>query len=387
MSEDLDQTGTDDRQGGLPTVSNLGLDLDDRRRQRSRRGLSFVAVLVALAVLVGGGYVLYSVGLSSLRSALAPPPDYRGRGSGQVLVQVHEGDSSADIAQTLVGKGVVKSADAFTDAAKDDPRSMGIQVGFYEMRLKMSASSALRVLLKPANLIRSVVPVPEGLRVDQVVDLLVRRTDFSRARFERVLAQPKLLGLPAYAHGNPEGYLFPATYEVAPDATPRSILASMVTRYKSAVRSVRITAGADRLGYSPHDVMTVASIVQAEGRRSEDFPKIARVIYNRLERRKPLQLDTTIVYIFRTKGKLTTTKAQRSSRSPYNTYRRKGLPPTPISAPGTAAIKAALKPANGSWLYFVTTDPDDGAMSFATSYRQHLRNVAKFRAYCRTHHC
>ena len=133
--------------------------------------------------------------------------------------------------------------------------------------------------------------------------------------------------------------------------------------------------------------MTVASIVQAEGKLPSDFPKIARVLYNRLDKGQPLQLDTTIVYIFRTKGKLTTSALQRSSDSPYNTYKHPGLPPTPISAPGEKAIAAALSPAQGSWLYFVTTDPSNGAMSFAVSYQDHLRNVAKFRAYCRTHTC
>ena len=111
------------------------------------------------------------------------------------------------------------------------------------------------------------------------------------------------------------------------------------------------------------------------------------MIYNRLEKKKPLQLDTSIVYIFKTKGKLTTTDQQRSVDSPYNTYRNAGLPPSPIAAPGEKAIKAALEPADGSWLYFVTTDPSNGAMSFATTYKQHQKNVRKFQAYCRTHDC
>jgi UPF0755 protein len=161
----------------------------------------------------------------------------------------------------------------------------------------------------------------------------------------------------------------------------------MVARYQTAVHDLDLEKKAASLGYGVHDVMTVASIVQAEGRLSDDFPKIARVIYNRLDKKKPLQLDTSIVYIFKTKGKLTTTSQQRSVNSPYNTYRHTGLPPTPIAAPGEKAIKAALEPADGSWLYFVTTDPSNGAMSFATTYKQHQRNVRKFQAYCRTHNC
>ena len=368
-------------------MSDLGLDLDDDRRQRPRRALGCLAVVLALAVLLGGGYVVYSVGVGALRDRLSPPDDYSGSGAGRVLVQVEDGDAASDIAAKLKKQGVVASAEAFTDAARDDPESTGIQVGFYELRRRMSAASALAVLVEPKNRMRDVVTVPEGLRVDQIVDLLVKRTKFSRKQYERVLASPGRIGLPSYAQGNAEGYLFPATYELAPDSTPRSILASMVTRYKSAVADLHIDARAKALGYTPHDLMTVASIVQAEGRLRKDLPKIARVLYNRLEQGKPLQLDTTIVYIFRTQGKLTTSAEQRTSTSPYNTYLHTGLPPTPISAPGEAAIEAALTPAKGSWIYFVTTNPSTGETRFATSYPDHLKNVELFRAYCRTHSC
>src|SRR6185436_18411508 len=104
------------------------------------------------------------------------------------------GDAATDIASTLKGKGVVKSLEAFTDAARDEPRSVGIQVGYYELRKRMSAEAALAVLVRPDNRIRDVVTVREGLRVDQIVDLLVDKTDFSRKQFEKVLASPRTVG-------------------------------------------------------------------------------------------------------------------------------------------------------------------------------------------------
>jgi UPF0755 protein len=370
-------------------VSDLGLEPEHehRRRYRPRKTFGCLAVLVALAVLVGGGVLAYSYGLSALKDTLRPPADYHGEGTGRVIVEVKPGDAASAIGSTLVAKGVVKSRDAFTDAAKNDPKSVGIQVGYYPLRHKMSANAALKQLVDPQNRIRNTVTVPEGLRTDQVVDLLVSKTKFSKADYDKVLADSKQLGLPSYAKGNPEGYLFPATYELSPDATPRSILRAMVVRYGTAVHDLDLDKKAAALGYDAHDVMTVASIVQAEGRLSDDFPKIARVIYNRLDKKKPLQLDTSIVYIFKTKGKLTTTSQQRSVDSPYNTYRHAGLPPTPIAAPGEKAIKAALKPTDGPWLYFVTTNPSNGAMSFARTYKQHQRNVRKFQTYCQTHRC
>ena len=377
-------------------MSELGIDLDEHpdhdddlapRRRPPRRALGCLAVLISLAVLLGGGYLAFAAGVGALKERLSPPPDYSGSGSGKVLVEVEKGDTSADIAETLHDKDVVKSVGAFTDAARQDPKSVGIQVGFYELRRKMSATSALAVLVDPSKQIRHVVAVPEGLRKDQVVDLLVRKTKFTRRQFQAELARPSRIGLPAYAQGNPEGYLFPATYELPPNATPRTILTSMVSRYKSAADDLDLEKQAKALGYSAHDVMTVASIVQAEGKLDRDLPKIAEVLYNRLDKRQPLQLDTTIVYIFKSQGKLTTTAEERQSPSPYNTYRHTGLPPTPIDAPGEAAIRAALQPTEGPWLYFVTTNPSNGAMSFATTYADHLKNVEKFRAYCRTHDC
>jgi peptidoglycan lytic transglycosylase G len=371
-------------------LSDLGLQPEhehEHRFRRPRRTFGCLAVLLALVVLLGGGVLAYSFGLSALKDKLRPPADYEGSGTGKVLVQVHEGDAASDIGTTLADRGVVKSSEAFTDAAKSDAKSVGIQVGYYQLRHKMSARSALRMLVNPDNRIRNTVTVPEGLRTDQIVDLLVKKTKFSKREYQRVLDNPEQLGLPSYAKGNAEGYLFPATYELSPNETPRSILRAMVQRYDAAVSDLDLEKKADQLGYDVHDVMTVASIVQAEGRLDDDFPKIARVIYNRIEKKKPLQLDTSIVYIFKTKGKLTTTSQQRSVDSPYNTYRNTGLPPSPIAAPGEKAIEAALKPADGSWLYFVTTDPSNGAMSFATTYKEHQKNVRKFQAYCRTHSC
>ena len=161
-------------------MSDLGLEPEhqhEHRFRRPRRTFGCLAVLLALAVLVGGGVLAYSFGLSALKDKLRPPADYDGSGSGKVLVEVRDGDAASDIGTTLVDKGVVKSRDAFTDAAKSDPKSVGIQVGYYQLRQKMSAESALKMLVDPENRIRNTVTVPEGLRTDQIVDLLVEEDE------------------------------------------------------------------------------------------------------------------------------------------------------------------------------------------------------------------
>jgi UPF0755 protein len=231
-------------------------------------------------------------------------------------------------------------------------------------------------------MVQSAVTLREGLTVDQIVDVLAKNTDFSRKQYEKVLRRPSAIGLPSYAAGSSEGYLFPATYMVAPNATPRSILTMMVDRYKQAAESLDLVDEAKKLGVSPHDVMTVASLVQAEARFDKDFAKVSRVIYNRLDEPMPLQFDSTVHYAEGKDGGVGTSDEARNSDSEYNTYKVSGLPPTPIMAPGEQAIEAALNPVEGPWLYFVTTDPDTGVTKFAETYEDHLRNKEEFDQWC-----
>ena len=368
-------------------MSDLGLELQEPRRthrRRRRRGnrLGCLAVVVALALLAAGGYFAYDRAVSALKDRFDPPADYSGTGSGSVLIEVQEGDNATDIAQTLVKEDVVKSAEAFTEAATADPDSTGIQVGFYDMNRQMSAESALDVLLDPDNMVQSAVTLREGLTVEQIVTRLAKETDFSKRDFNKVLRKPGRIGLPSYAQGNPEGYLFPATYQIPPDATPRSVLTMMVDRFEQAAEELDLVAEAKALGISPHDVVTVASLIQAEARFAEDFPKVSRVIYNRLEEPMPLQFDSTVHYAEGRDGSVGTSDEARASDSPYNTYKVAGLPPTPIMAPGERAMDAALNPVEGSWLFFVTTNPDTGETKFAETYEEHLQNKREFDEWC-----
>jgi UPF0755 protein len=369
-------------------LSDLGLELAEEKRHRSRRSLGgCLAVLIALAVLVVGGYLAYSYGMTAIKDRLSGPEDYSGAGSGRVLVEVKDGDAASDIGATLADKDVVKSVEAFTEEARNDPESVNIQVGFYELRKQMSAEAALAVLVDPKNRMRSVVTVPEGYTVKQIVATLAAKTDFSKKDFNRVLRRPAALGLPAYADGNPEGYLFPATYELPPNATPKSILATMVDRWKQAAEEADLEGAAREQGYTPAELMVVASLVEAESNRDEDRGKVARVIYNRLEgdaTGKLLQIDAAVNYgIGRNLGVGLTTDDLEVD-SPYNTYKNPGLPPTPIEAPGDAAIEAAAHPSDGPWIYYVTVNLRTGETKFTEDYDTFLKYKAEFKEYCRT---
>jgi len=364
-------------------LSDLGLDLKhDSKKHRGRRDLGYLAVLVALAILAGGGYLVFNLGADALRERFGPPEDYVGTGTGSVVVEVMEGDAASSIGDTLLAADVVKSREAFTEAVKGEPASRGIQVGFYEMKKQMSATAALDILIDPDNIVQNTVTFPEGWTVEQIVAQLAKHTDFSVKQYNKVLAQPESIGLPSYAEGNPEGYLFPATYQVLPNATPQDILTMMVERYQEAATELDLDADAEALGISPQEVMTVASLIQAEARFDNDFAKVSRVIYNRLAEPMALQFDSTVHYAVGKDGGVGTSDDDRNIDSPYNTYKYSGLPPTPIMAPGAQAIEAALNPVEGPWLYFVTTNPDSGETKFAQGYRQHLRNKAEFDAWC-----
>jgi len=364
-------------------LSDLGLDLKhDSKRHRQRRGVGYLAVLVALAVLGGGAFLVFNVGADALKERFRPPEDYSGAGTGSVLVEVKEGDAASDIADTLFALDVVKSREAFTEAAKAEPASLGIQVGVYEMKKQMSATAALDILIEPDNMLQNTVAFPEGWTVEQIVAQLAKNSDFSAKQYNKVLAQPESIGLPSYAGGSPEGYLFPATYQVLPNSTPRDILTMMVERYQEAATELDLEAEAEALGISAQEAMTVASLIQAEARFDKDFAKVSRVIYNRLAEPMALQFDSTVHYAVGKDGGVGTSDEDRDIDSPYNTYKYAGLPPTPILAPGEQAIDAALNPVEGPWLYFVTTNPDSGETKFAEGYREHLRNKAEFDAWC-----
>lgn len=358
------------------------------RSSSGPRARGCIPVLVALVVVVGlcaaAGFAVWR-GTGGLREQLAGPEDFSGDGAGSapVTVRVDEGDTAVDIGATLEAKGVVASEDAFTDAASADSRSTGIQPGYYSLHEEMSAQSALAVLLDTESKIELEITVAEGLTVTEVVDHLATETDLPLRAYTQAARRTDALGLPDYAGDSVEGYLFPATYTLPPDVTASEVLDSMVERFRQAADELGLVAGANELGLTPDEVVTVASLVQAEARREEDFPRVAAVIYNRLEQGMPLQLDSTVQYATGGTG-VFTTGAERRSTSAYNTYRVKGLPPGPINAAGELALQAALDPTDADWTYFVTVDLKTGRTEFTDRYRQHLRNVAELRRYCTT---
>ncbi|GLW06354.1 ABC transporter substrate-binding protein [Microtetraspora sp. NBRC 13810] len=365
-----DDEGSSRRRGR----ASAGRKRGGRRRRRRRNRGGFLAPLLALIVLVGviggGGYYGY-MWLQGVTTA----EDFSGPGTGEVVIEIRDGATASDVAQTLEEQGVVASARAFTNAIDAAGKSASLQPGDYRLRKGMAAKEAV-TLLDPNMRLQTKITIVEGRRLVQIYDELAKKTGKPVKEFEDAA---KDLDLPQGARGRLEGYAFPATYEITPKMSAADILNAMLDRYEHAVEEAGMAERAKRLGFSQHEMLTIASIVQAESGTAADMPKIARVIYNRLAMNPPMQLqmDSTVMYALNKYG-IAATHAELDSKSPYNTYRRHGLPPGPISNPGEHAIEAALNPAKGPWIYFATTDPAKGITKFTDSYAEFQQFEAEF---------
>ncbi|MFF0383485.1 endolytic transglycosylase MltG [Streptomyces sp. NPDC004286] len=218
--------------------------------------------------------------------------------------------------------------------------------------------------------------VPEGWRASQIYEAVDKALALPPGTARKTVAKAGLK-LESAAEGNPEGYLFPATYTLTDDTTAESLLRQMVETANRRFNGAPVAAGAQRNAMNVYEAVTVASIVQAEAATKSDMGKVARVVFNRLERGMPLQMDSTLNYALK-RNTIHTSIDDTRIESPYNSYQRMGLPPTPIDNPGEDAMRAVTNPPKGDWLYFVTVKPGD--TRFTADYTRHLRNVADFNA-------
>ena len=358
--------GLDDSRGGRGGRGGHG-SRGGRPKRRASRVLAPLLAVVLLVVLGVGGFAVFKHFQSK---------DFSGSGTGQVTVQVLKGDTATSLAPRLVKLGVVASANSFVSAAKANSNPAGLEPGFFRLHLHMNSALAYQLLLNPSSRIQTVVTIPEGLRLSQVMSKLESaHSSISAADFAAALKNTNALGLPPYANGNPEGFLFPATYTITPGMTALQVLQKMVARFKQEAASINLPAAAKKGNLTENQVITVASILMAEGGNPKYYPQIAEVIYNRLNQGMDLQLDSTVNYALHT-FKIGLTAAELRTPSPYNTFIHRDLPPGPIDAPGDTAIKAALHPAHGNLLFFVTVNLKTGLTEFATNPTRFAQLVA-----------
>ncbi|MBT2527332.1 endolytic transglycosylase MltG [Streptomyces sp. ISL-99] len=357
------------------------------KKKKSRNGTACLFVVVVLAGGVGGisyfGYQFY-------QDQFGAPADYSGTGTGSVEVEIPKGAGLGQIGSILARKGVVKSSGAFVSAATANPKSQGIQPGVYPMKKEMSGKAAVDLMINPSNL--NALIVKEGQRNVVVYEEIDKKLKVDRGTTEDVAKKEfKDLGLPEWANDDPdikdplEGFLYPSRYDIGGKSTPKSVLKEMVTRAKGQYAAANVEAEAERLGLeSPLDLVTVASLVQVEGKTHDDFRKMGEVVYNRLkptntETNQLLQFDSAFNYL-KGQSEIKISESEiNSNMDPYNTYTQRGLTPGPISNPGHEALAAALNPTKDGWLYFVATDGLNKT-EFAKTHAEFLTLKEKFDA-------
>ncbi|GEL97145.1 hypothetical protein CTE05_06920 [Cellulomonas terrae] len=349
-----------------------------QRERKRRRRRSIWVLVVATLMVAGAAYVVVELMGGLFQGGdgqAAGVEDYTGVGHGAVEVVIKPGDTGADMAATLVEAGVVATAKAFNEAFAANPQAASIQPGTYNLLLEQPAADAVVALLNPSSRVSFSLGIPEGLTVSQIATKISEKLAIPIEEVNAALADPAAIGLPAEANNNPEGWLFPATYDIEPNATPASVLSQMTAQTVAVLTQKGV----------PQDqwatVLNKASMVEREARLPEDRPKVARAIENRLAKEMKLDVDATVAYGLGKPGTGLTTADMEDASNPYNTYRHLGLPPTPIASPGAASIDAVLAPAEGDWLFWVAVNLDTGETLFASTYDDHLANVAQLRAW------
>ncbi|MEU0970706.1 endolytic transglycosylase MltG [Streptomyces sp. NPDC005917] len=381
--DDDDDDDPKGRRGG-----GRGKDAKGGKGVKKRR--NGFACLVVCLVFGGGAAGVGYYGWHFYQNRFGAAPDYAGSGSGEsVTVEIPKGAGGYDIGRILKTAGVVESVDAFVSAQQANTEGKAIQDGVYTLQKHMSAASAVQLMLSPKS--HSNLVIAEGLRNSAVYELIDKRLAVPKGTTASVAKKDyKSLGLPKWAlnHANLkdplEGFLFPSSYAVSKGQKPKAVLAKMVARANEQFQTLGLEKKASSLGLDgPWQLLTVASLVQAEGTSHDDFRKMAEVVYNRLKPGNPetygaLEFDSTYNYV-KNQSKIDLSIAElRHFDNAYNTYYVKGLPPGPIDNPGEEALMGALNPTEDGWYYFISTDGKTS--KFTRTLAEHEKLVNEWNA-------
>lgn len=312
---------------------------------------------------------VFTLTMRALAGGVQPAPDYApGNAGPEVIVEIMPGEAGSEIASKLEALDVVKSSLAFFRVAVADNRSTRVAPGEHRIETKIPAKEALDQLLDP-NRIPNLIVVRDGERLSEIEESIL---GFGLSATEIREAITKKSPPSGFATRNLEGFLYPAHYSFNKGVSADDVIGAMVEKFAFATKEIEWKYG----NFSPYQLLTIASLVQTEG-TPDVFGKVARVIYNRLEKGMPLQFDSTVHYALNRRGEIRVSIADTRVRSQYNTFMYRGLPPGPIGSPTRLAIDATLNPSIGDWLYFVTVKPKD--TRFTSSYEEFLGWKAEYK--------
>ncbi|ASO19916.1 UPF0755 protein [Actinoalloteichus hoggarensis] len=400
MSDDLglfDEEAGDSRSRKSRDKGQAGKD--DPAARRRKRLITLVGGAVVLAVVAAGA--IY--GVREIMS-IGGYEDYEGEGSGSVVIEVADGASLGQIAQTMTEEGVVASPRAFTTAAEGNPASTGIQPGFYLLRSEMSGAAALNQILdedarlgqaevQGGMLLHDTMAGDGSVQSQGIITILSEASCAELDGEQQCVSADELwaaaentdvgeLNIPDWAVAGVtaapeqrrrlEGLIAPGLYHINPSWSAEELLNSVLSTSSTRLQAAGMPEISDDSGFSPYEFLIVASLIEKEGIQS-DFPSIATVLYNRLRTDHELRLDSTVNYFAGT-GSIRTDGNVRATENPYNTYLNTGLPPTPVSSPHTPALEAAANPVDETWEYFVKCETD-GTSCFNDTLEEHDADV------------
>jgi UPF0755 protein len=370
-----------------------------RPRKRRRRGLTWSIVLVLVLVIAGGAYL----GVRQF-TGIGVYPDYVGSGDRDVVFQVNAGDTTRDIGDDMQQAGIVKSSSAFVKAGENSSSLASVQPGFYVLKEHMSGGAAVSKITNAHSRV-GLLEIKSGQQLDDTTSTAGKVTagilthisqascatlngknicdSVTQLRSAIADTDPAALGVPdwaipsvtsADAKHRLEGMIMPGVYNLRPGETAAQTLKRIMDQSSAQLQAAGLPSTSQQSsGFTPYQVLTLASIVEREAGTTADMPKISRVFYNRLQQGMDLQSDATVDYGL-DRPMVATSPAERPKAGAYNTYGSSGLPPTPVSSPSESAIEAATQPAAGPWIYFVVCQKDRSSC-FATNLTQHNANV------------
>ncbi|WP_287902526.1 endolytic transglycosylase MltG [Arthrobacter sp.] len=343
--------------------------------RKHRRVRGWVAVLLSFLLVAGGAFAAFQFIGPSL--GWGRVTDYPGPGTGSVSVEVAQGSSVTQVANSLKEEGVVADAGTFIKAFGES--GVTLSPGKYTFRKEMKSADAVSVFAASGNDKVSYVPLSAGLRLNESLDAIAKGTGLEIADLKKLADAPAQFGVSSKAK-NLEGYLFPGEYRFALGSTAKQVLGQLVKATQDELKAQGVTDPDEQ-----YRMLTIASIVQAEAGRA-DYPTVAGAVMNRLKHNAQtvgfIQSDATVTYGLGRKSYELTPAEKQDKSNPYNTYANPGLPVGPIGSPGKLAIDAAAHPKASDYLFWVTINLDTGETRFAKTLDEHNRNVALYQEWC-----
>ena len=327
-----------------------------------------LVLLLALSA-VGAGIVSY-------RAYTMAREPFRGYDEDEVFFTVERGATGIRIGESLEERGIIRDRRLFLLALRFRADGKTVQAGEYRFAEPLSTFDVLEKLVS-GDTFTFAVTLPEGLTLLETAELLAGRDLAERSAIRSAFEDGTLVADLDPEAFNLEGYLYPTTYRFARKVASDELARTLVGQFKRVFDEER-RAEASKLGLTPRQVVTLASVIEKETGLPEERPLIASVFWNRLRIGMPLQSDPTIIYALQLAGRFdgNLRRTDLEFDSPYNTYRFPGLPPGPIASPGVASIRAVLEPKETSYLYFVSRN--DGSHHFSSTYSEHVNAVRKY---------